>query len=539
MIRPYVASALAAAVSLLVIANASAAPKKAAEPSPAASATASASPAPLPTATPEPPETAIPRLEAKLKANPNDKESLQELDGYYLTVGRPDQALALSQRLLSLGSKTAQVYYLDGVANQSLGRIKEATGDFEAATNLEPTNAQILLTLTNLYLQTNRPADAERVAKRATTFNATDPRALENYGLVLAQEGKFDEARTQFEAAAKADPKDATPIVLEARSYVSQKAFALAAQEFDRALTIDPKNNEGLLGKASLAAANHDVKTAIATFDQLLALEPNDDAKGAVVVQEYQVYRDEKMMDQAQATLKKGLADYPKSAALHIAQGDYDVAVAKDQAAAEAEWKIALGPNRDNTDALTRLGQLAFAQNKKNDAVGYFKRLTEVSPNDPSAWLTLAQVRAQAGQFQDARDAFRHSFELQRTPQSLAGLGSSDLQLKNYKECDQVFTALDKNAETFMTQNPQLIYVYARCASGLGDRGTARAQYARFKTFVKAGTPLAAEIDKQLQVLGAASPPKPKASATPKPGTAPKPKKSPAPKASATPQAGR
>jgi tetratricopeptide (TPR) repeat protein len=192
---------LATAVSFVMVQSAFAA-KKGPDASPSAAA-ASASPAPLPTATPEPADVAIPRLEAKIKANPSDKDSLQELAGFYLAVGKPDQALALTQRLLSLGVKTAQVYYLDGIADQTLGRVKEATGDFESATTLEPTNAQILLTLTNLYLQTNRASDAERVAKRATTFNATDKRVFENYGLVLGQEGKFDEARAQFENAAK------------------------------------------------------------------------------------------------------------------------------------------------------------------------------------------------------------------------------------------------------------------------------------------------------------------------------------------------
>ncbi|MGP6158718.1 MAG: tetratricopeptide repeat protein, partial [Vulcanimicrobiaceae bacterium] len=279
------------------------APKKAAaSPGPSASAAASPGTAASPTATPEPPEVAIPRLEAKLKANPNDKPTLGELAGYYLGVGKADQALTLTQRLLSLGDKSAQTYYLDGIANQSVGHIKEATSDFEQASNLEPTNSQVLLTLTNLYLQTNRPADAERVAKRAITFNPNDKRVFENYGLVLAQTKKFDEARTQFESAAKLDPKDPLPVVLEARSYVDQKAYSLALQDFDRALSIDPNFGDALLGKARLLASEHNVKDAIAAYEQLLAGSPTDDMKAAILLEEYQVYRDEKQMDQALAT---------------------------------------------------------------------------------------------------------------------------------------------------------------------------------------------------------------------------------------------
>jgi len=497
-------AAFTLAVSLSAAGGVSAAPKKA-DPSPAPSG--SAAPAPLPTASPEPPAVAIPRLEAKIKANPGDKEALQELAGYYLSLGKPDQSLALTQKLLSLGSKNAQVYYLDGIANQALGRIREATADFESATTQEPTNAQILLTLTNLYLQTNRPADAERVAKRATTFNPSDKRVFENYGLVLAQIGKYDDARTQFEAAAKLDPKDPLPVVLQARSYVSQKAVALAGQLFDRALAIDPKSPDALLGRASILATSHDVKGSIETFERLLAVEPTDEAKAAVLIQEYQVYRDEKMNDQAVAVLKRAQASYGAVAAVHIAYGDYLVSIGKDQAAAETEWKTALGPKRDNPDALQRLGQLALAQNKKSDGVGYFKRLTEVIPSDPSAWATLGQVRAQNGQYAEARDAFRHSFELARTPLALAGLGTADLQLRNYKECMQVFTAIDKNAPDFMKQNPQLLYVLGKCSASAGDKTQARGAFTRFKAFVKSGSPLATEVDRAIASLGAPAAP--------------------------------
>ena len=463
---------------------------------PTPSPTVSGSPAPLPTATPESPDVAIPRLEAKIKANPSDRDSLQELAGYYLAVGRPDQALALTQRLLTLGAKTAQVYYLDGVSNQTLGRIKDATNDFEAATTQEPTNAQILLTLTNLYLQTNRASDAERVAKRATTFNATDKRVFENYGLVLGQEGKFDDARTQFESAAKLDPKDATPVVLEARSYVSQKAFALAAQDFDRALAIDPKSQDALLGKATLQANGHQVKDSIATFEQLLAVEPTDDAKAAVLVQEYSVYRDEKMYDEAVAVLKRAEQTYPNAAGVHIAYGDYDVSIGKDTNAGEAEWKTALGPKRDNPEALGRLAQLALSKNKYNDGVGYLQRLTEVTPNDPRVWLTLGQVQAQGKHYADARKSFQNAFALEHTPQSLAGLGSVDLELKNYRECEQVFSAIDRGAPGVFRSQPQLLYVFGKCAQGNNDKPVAFGAYNRFKPYVKPGS----DLDKQLKI---------------------------------------
>jgi tetratricopeptide (TPR) repeat protein len=483
----------------------------------AAPATPSPSPAPLPTASPEPPSVAIPRLESVIQKNPNDKESMADLAGYYLAVGRAPQALTLTQRLLTSGDKTAQIYYLDGTANQSLGRIKEATDDFENASNLEPTNATILVTLTNLYLQTNRPADAERVAKRATTFNKDDERAWMNYGLVLAEEKKYDDARVQFETAAKLDPKDPGPIVLEARSYTAQNAVALGLQEYDRALALNPKYPDALLGKARLYAMQHDVKNSIATYEQLLAIVPNDDEKASVVLEEFAVYRAEKMDSDANATIKRAVDTWPKLPGPHIVYGDY-LNAQKDQAGAAREWNIALGPNRDNPDALQRLADLSLVQNKPQDAVGYTKRLTEISPNDPGAWLAYGQTLAFTRQWPAARDAFRHSFEVAHTPQALAGIATADYQMKNSKECAQIFDAIDKNVPIFLKQNAQLYFVMGDCYRQSGQRDKAKSAYQRLQPYLKPGSQIANDVKKILADLNApaATAAKPKPSATPK-----------------------
>jgi len=487
------------------------APKPAASAAPAASA--SATPAPLPTATPEAPEVAIPRLEAKIKANPNDKASLNELAGFYLGTGHPDKALALTQRLLALGDKSASAYFLDGAANEGLGKVKEAISDYENATNVEPTNAQILLTLTNLYMRTDRPADAERVAKRATVFNASDKRSWENYGLVLAQEKKYDEARQAFDKAAQLDPKDATPVILQARSYVDEGAIALALQLFDKATQIDPKNGEALLGKARLQAANHDVKDSIASYETLLGLVPDDEGKASVLIEESRVYEHEKMTAETETAIKRAVTAYPKVAAVHLAYGDY-LAGKKDQAGAATEWTTALGDKRDNPDALQRLGVLAVSQNKPGDALGYFYRLAQISPNEPNVFAQIGQIEADQKHWDKARDAYRRAFELTHAPQPLAGLAVTDYQLKNFKECAQISDALDKNAASFLKQQPQFLLVMGKCYTSFGQKDKARGAYVRFQAYVKPGSDAAKELQKLINGLNTL--PQPKPSATPR-----------------------
>ncbi|GAC1416537.1 MAG: hypothetical protein NVSMB5_06730 [Candidatus Velthaea sp.] len=506
---PFVLSAAVVAFATAGTYAASAAPK-------GAPATASPTPAPSasPTAAPEPLDRAIPRLEAKIKADPADKASMLELASDYYQAQRPDLAFGVTQKLIAAGTKTAQVYYLDGVANVGLGRAKEGVADLENAANLEPTNMQVLGTLTNLYLQERRAADAERIAKRALTFNKENKEAYINYGQVLATEQKFDDARAQFATAAKLDPKDAHPVVLEGRTYADQNAVALASQVFDRAVAIDPTSQEALFNKARTAAAGHNVKDAVSAYDKLLQLQSSDDDRAAIVDEIARTYAIEKMASEADQTYRRALTDYPKAAGAHIAYGDY-LAFNKDLAGAEREWLAGAGPNRDNPDALGRLGELYAGKNDRTKALDNYKRMTEVSPNDPRAFYALGTQYAAANQFDKARTAFKTSYSLSHTPESLVGLAQTDYAMKNYKECATIYDSLDKAAPQLTKQNPQILFVLGQCYQKSNDTSHARAAYVRFLAYVKPGSQASTQVKQLISDIDRSGKPAPKPASGP------------------------
>ena len=465
-----------------------------------AAATASPSPAPSPTATPEPLDKAIPRLESRLKSDPSDKAAQTELAADYLQINRPDLSLPLTQKLLQSGSKTAQVYYFDGLAQSALGRQKEALADLEQAANLEPTNPGVLGSLTNMYLQQNRPQDAERVAKRALTFNKNDKNAYIAYGSVLASEQKYDEARQQFEGAAKLDPKDVRPILLEAQTYQNQNAVALAAQLYDRAVSVDPTSVEALIGKARLAAAQHNVKDAVATYEQIVALQTDPADKVAVIDQEAIVYANEKMDTEATAAYQRAITQFPNVLSAHTAYGDYLLAK-NDKAGAEREFTAGAGSNRDQVDAIARLGQLYASQNQLPKAIDQFKRVTQLAQNDPRAHLLLGATYSANRQFDKARDEYKASYNLSHTPDALLGLGQADLQTRNYTECSQVYDALDKGAPQLSRQNPTILFGLGQCYQGAKQPDKAKAAYQKLLSYLKPGSQAANEVKAQIDQI--------------------------------------
>lgn len=452
----------------------------------AASPSPSPSPSALPTASPEPADVAIPRLQAKLKANPNDQQSMVELAGQFLGINRPDLALQLSQHLLQMGDKTSQVYYIDGYSWQQAGRIQNAVVDFEQAENLDPSNIGILEALSTLYLRTNRAADAERIGKRAVTLNKNDAQAYSILGAVYAAEGKFDDARAQFEKAEAINPKDTNPIYQIASTYGQQNNIPMAVQTIDRALAIDPKNVQALVFKADLYAKQHDDTKTPAAYDDAIVAATSDDQKVAIMIRKATYYVEEKKTNDAQGIFDQAVAQFPKSAAAHIAYGDF-YAAQKNQQKAQQEWLAGLSLDKNNAEGLLRMAQLSMGNGRFTDAVGYLKTLTQVAP-DAQSFGMLGQAYTFVRDFRGAKDACGKSFQIDQQPSTLACVAGADYELKNYKEANQIFDVIDGRARGYLDQNPQLLYIAAKSYEQGNQKTKALSAYKRLLAEMRKGT---------------------------------------------------
>lgn len=472
--------------------------KSAASPSP------SPSPSALPTATPEPPSVAIPRLQAKLKANPNDQDSMTLLAGQFLTIGRPDLAVQLTQHLLQMGDKNAQVYYLDGYGMDALGHDDVAVSDLEAAENLDPSNLGVLEQLEQLYLKANRFTDAERIANRAVVLNKGDAQSYAMLGAVYAAEQKYDDARKQFELSAAKDPKAPDPIIQIAQTYAAQDNIPLALQSVARALALDPKNVQALVFKADLYARQHNDEQTSAAYDDAIVAAPDDVQKVQILIRKAAYFVQEKKFSQAETIFLQGIAQYPKVPQIYVAYGDF-LASQKNLDKAKTEWQAALAIDNTDTDALSRLAQLSMQQQKYQDAVGYLKRVTAVQP-DPSAFAMLGQAYSFLHDYPDSKDACSQSFKLQRTPEMLGCIAGADFELKNYKEAAQIFDVLDNNAKGFLEQNPQLLFVAGKCYQQTNQRTKAVSAYKRLLTVMKKGTKQYIEIQGYIADLSKPAP---------------------------------
>jgi tetratricopeptide (TPR) repeat protein len=472
----------------------------AAKPTPAPSAT----PQPLPTATPEPPGIAIPRLLDKLKANPNDTQAMVELAGEYITIGHPEAAAPITQHLLQSGTKTAQVYYLDGTVQDALNNTSGALADLEQASNLEPTNLSVLAMLADLYVKTNQLADAERIANRAVTFNKDAPQAYEALAGVLAAEQKWDDARAQLEKAYALNPKDVSPLVQEAQMWVAQNTIPNALAVIDRAIAVDPTNVQVLVYRAQLFAKQNNVPQAAQAYDDAAAAAVTPDEKAQVLIEKALMYGTARQDKNAQATFQAAIAKYPQISRVHTAYGEY-LLNQHNVSAGEKELLAAIHTNKDDVNALYDMAQVEVAQHHISDAASYLKQLADVAPS-AQTYAMLGQAYVSLHQYTQARDACGKSFEMARNPDTLGCVAGSDYSLKNYKEAGQIFDALDKGAAPWMDKNAQLLYMEGDTFAHLNQKSKALIAYKKLLKLVPHGSKTYAQVEKQIAGLNHAKP---------------------------------
>ena len=448
---------------------------------------ATPTPAPMPTATPVPPQILIPQLEAQLKKNPNDRDAAVELAGEFLQIGHPEAVLPITQQLLKNGDKTAQVYYIDGLAQEELGNAGPATSDLQSASDLEPTNADVLAQLTQLYVKENDFSDAERVAQRSITFNKDQADPYVELGDVYAGEQKWDQARAQFELAYKADPKSVAPLLSEAQTYIDQNSDADALQVIARAIAADPKNVKVLVSRGDVYARMKEPAQAALAYDDAIDATTDPGTQAGIMVHKAQMYAQAGDQKSAQATFQAAEARFPTDSVVFTAYGEYWISQ-HDQNRAQNEWLSALRVDKSDVSALLDLARLRVAQHRMTDAVGYLKQLTAVAPSAQS-FAMLGQAEVSMRDYSGAKDACTRSFQIEQNPETLACVAGSDFSMRNYKEAATIFDVLDGRVKPFMNSNPQLLFMAATAYEHTNQNGKAVDAYRRLLKTLKPGSP--------------------------------------------------
>ena len=282
----------------------------------------------------------------------------------------------------------------------------------------------------------NHPREAESLYRRASQ---ADPKSFEariSLGLLLAREGKLDEARPELAAATTLDPGAAGP-ALKARAWRALAQIdrpgpnrggdpAVASNDLLQALELSPETEDDTLLAASLAEDTGQNDAAEAAYHRVLAEDPGSEAASSGLAH---ILIEQKQYPEAESILRAGLEKSPDDPALtaqlalvlanqndpkalplvqklheaHPADAGITRMLARllsdsgQYVASDQLYNGLLASSPSDADLLLAHGQNLVEEKRFAEAFVIFQKITGLNPANADGWSGLAFTASKTG----------------------------------------------------------------------------------------------------------------------------------------------
>jgi tetratricopeptide (TPR) repeat protein len=182
-----------------------------------------------------------------------------------MKAGRHDEAIAKFQEVIAKVPTCQDCYYNIGVSQMAKQQYTEAEASFKKFIELKPDSSEAYTALANLYnsqkkfdLAAEASANAAKYAGGAAGGGSAE--TSYNQGVILFNAGKFADAKTQFEAATKADPNHAMAQYQLGMTALNLGQIPEAVAALEAYMKVDPNGPKAAEVKAALPALQQMLK---------------------------------------------------------------------------------------------------------------------------------------------------------------------------------------------------------------------------------------------------------------------------------------
>lgn len=334
-------------------------------------------------------------------------EARRRLAEVRLRMNRPESAIDLLGSAIENGGDDARAIALLGVAQLSAGADPSAIPRLEQLVKEQPDNRAARLDLAGLYITAGDAARAVELLREMPEI-ASDARREYLLIRALATTRGHAHARQEVERMVAAAPDDVERLNLAAAFFLSFGDVAAATSTLEKAAAAAPGNATTLvnLGRARLAANRPDEAEAL--FRRALSHSP-DSVEARVGLAEVAGRRGRseeaiRWLEEIRVDDARAIASRLLLARLYLAARDTG------KASKTLTEALSLAPNR--TDVLVAAGGLLQEFGQHEQALGYFRKASDLEPRQASHWQNVAQAQAALEHVAAARESISRALAL-------------------------------------------------------------------------------------------------------------------------------
>lgn len=229
---------------------------------------------------------------------------------------------------------------------------------------------------------------AEEYAQRACTLGPASAEAHFTLGQVYKEQGRNDEAASEFKTAISLDPQHSNAYNQLGHIRLSQGSLAEAQENFTRAIDLNSGNSSAHYGLGSTLLKEGRVDDAIKELNTSLYQFPNSWPVHMALGEAYQKQGNEvaalKEYSQSINIKPENAEPYLRIADIRDNRGDLELAI--------ADLRNGLTQMPYNVDLRQRIADTCLKLEKADDAIKGYRTILQMSPNDNRAVKGLSQA---------------------------------------------------------------------------------------------------------------------------------------------------
>ncbi len=181
--------------------------------------------------------------------------------------------VVLFTRTIDVTTNNPMAY--DGLAKELLARgdVKAAAGVYEEAIRQMPSEAELHNSLGELYMRSEKFAEAEEQFKQALALRGRIPKFLCNLAAALIGRERWMEAQQNLEEALRLSPKDPEAHIQMGNLYAGQKDSGQALKFYEEAIQLNPRDGAPYFRIGKLFARDNP-RQAVGSFEKACDLDP-------------------------------------------------------------------------------------------------------------------------------------------------------------------------------------------------------------------------------------------------------------------------
>jgi len=310
-----------------------------------------------------------------LKTNPHDVDALIYRAQIDLRQSDASGAVDALQQALSNDPSNAVAHYHLGLAFDMQHNDARAESEWREAVRLRPGLADAQRSLAALEM---RRGEMNALSQTAEQIITSAPQAPDGYlmrALAEMNRQKYSDAEQDLTKVMGMAPRSAAPYVQMGNLHGMEKQYPEAIKFYQEALDKDPASTEALQGIMN-------------------------------------VYLLQKQPDQAVAAARTQIAKSPTAGAFYDLLGTV-LFQRKDLSGADAAFHKAIDLDKNNSDALLKLGQVQAAEGSVDQAIALYQQSIKDHPREIAFYILAGEMYESRNDWNNAKAMYQKALEVQ------------------------------------------------------------------------------------------------------------------------------